>query len=78
MILTFEYNAKGVVEVFMDEAGRDLLIQTMRNLSATETGIDHSHLMTPAWAGIELTEQLQNSANELINKVTVFLVRDHA
>lgn len=75
MVLTFEYNANGVVEVFMDEVGRELLINTLQRLSITASEIDHDHLMTPAWAGAELTEELQNPSNELINKVTVFLVR---
>lgn len=75
MLLTFEYNADGVVEIFMDEDGRKLLVNTVQKLSIATSEIDHDHLMTPAWAGVELTEELQNPANELINKVTVFLVR---
>jgi hypothetical protein len=74
MLLSFEYNQKGVIEIFMDELGRDFLVKTLQSLSTIDSDIAHDHLMTPSWAGTELTEELQNPANELINKVTVFLV----
>jgi hypothetical protein len=76
MILTFEYNRNGVVEIFMDGEGREVLMKTLRSLSTANADISHDHLMTPSWGGAELTEELQNPANELINKVTVFLVTD--
>jgi hypothetical protein len=74
MLLTFEYNRHGVVEIFMDEDGREELVKSLQRLSTKNAEIDHDHLMTPSWAGTELTEESQNPANELINKVTVFLV----
>jgi hypothetical protein len=77
MLLTFEYNRNGVVEIFMDEDGREKFVKSLQRLSTTNAEIDHDHLMTPSWAGIELTEELQNPANDLINKVTVFLVEDN-
>ncbi|MCC7308428.1 MAG: immunity protein 32 [Acidobacteria bacterium] len=76
MLLTFEYNTKGVVEIFMDKEGRRSLIESLERLSPGETKMDHDHLMTPAWAGAELTDEVQNAENQLINMVTVFLVRD--
>ena len=76
MLLTVEYNSKGVVELFMDEGGRKVLIEALQQLSVDNTTIDHDHLMTAAWAGCELTEEIQNTSNELINKLTVFLVRE--
>ncbi len=74
MLLSFEYNRNGVIEIFMDEDGREELVKSLQRLSTANAEIDHDHLMTPSWAGAELTEELQNPANELINKVTVFLV----
>ncbi len=72
MLLTVEYNPDGIVEVFMDEEGREALLFYLKRLS---TG-NHDHLMTPSWAGTELTEDPQNPKNKLINKVNLFLIRD--
>ena len=74
MLLTVEHNSKGTVELFMDPEGRKLLIAVLQRLTVNDSAIDHEHLMTPSWAGTELTEELQNPANDLINKLTIFLV----
>ncbi len=69
MLLTVEYNSKGFVEIFMDEEGRESQIRYFSRLNAERSGSDHDHLMTPSWAGVELTEELQDPNNELINQV---------
>ncbi|WP_376797420.1 Imm32 family immunity protein [Thermogemmatispora sp.] len=75
MILTVEYNAKGFVEIYMDEEGRRLLIDSLRRLRAQESKGDHDHLMTPSWAGNELTEEKQGDAdNELIHQLNIILL----
>ncbi|HEY2930855.1 MAG TPA: Imm32 family immunity protein [Acidobacteriota bacterium] len=39
-----------------------------------ETG-GHDHLMTPAWAGHELTEERQGDNTKLVNMVTIACVK---
>jgi hypothetical protein len=56
MTLTVEY-ADEVVEVFADKDGIDVLIGSL--LPLKERG-GHDHLMTPSWAGQELTETKQD------------------
>ena len=43
-----------------------------RLIALSDRADDHLHLMTPAWAGTELTEELMDGAHELINKVTIY------
>ena len=73
MLLTCEYNPNGVVEIFMDEEGRELLIRSLQNLSLDKPLGSHDHLMTESWAGTELTEDLQNPENTLVNKLDLRL-----
>lgn len=63
MILTIEVEYRkrriksediGEVAICCDEEGLDLLIKRLTQLRGT---IDHTHLMTPSWAGAELTEE---------------------
>ena len=75
MLLTVEYNEAGFVEFFMDEEGREALVTYLNRLDVKNREIDHDHLMTPAWAGDELSEELQNADNVLINKLNLILVR---
>ncbi len=75
MLLTVEYNSKGVVELAMDEEGRELLIRSIQRLSLDKPLGSHDHLMTKSWAGTELTEEIQNPENELINQLNIYLVR---
>ncbi len=76
MHLTVEYNPKGFDEIYMDEEGRDLLVSLHRKLEKHTSKGDHNHLMTPSWAGNELTEEKQNPHNELVNKVNIILLPD--
>lgn len=74
MLLTFEYNPKGFVDIHMDEKGREALMRYISRLTTNRKGADHDHLMTAAWGGVELTEELQDSNNILINQVNLNLV----
>jgi hypothetical protein len=48
-----------------DEEGLDALIKTLTKLRGKQ---DHVHLMTPSWAGKELTEIKQGGVEyELVN-----------
>ena len=69
MILTVEYK-KDEVEIYTDQEGLNLLIEKL--LLLQKRG-GHEHLITPSWAGNELTEQKQCSSNELINHLCVIL-----
>lgn len=72
MILTFEAK-KGVdqeIEIYFDEEGLDLLIKKLQMLKKQKSPA-HDHLMTPSWAGIELTENIQGKGNSIINKVSL-------
>lgn len=69
MVLTVELNAKeGMVEIHCDKEGIELLIERLQKLS---DHADHDHLMTPSWAGWELTEVKQGEQNELINHLYI-------
>ena len=71
-MLTFEYQKDGIVNVFMDEEGRDLLLSTLNSFKKPG---DHDHLMTPSWSGWELDEERHNEANLLIHQVNIGLTR---
>lgn len=70
LILTVEIKVgakAGVSEVAIcfDEAGLDTFIKKLIRLRGR---VDHEHLMTPSWAGDELTEIGQGGSDyELIN-----------
>jgi hypothetical protein len=71
MILTVELNrAKESVEIYCDKEGLELLRRRLEVLS--ERG-GHEHLMTPSWAGTELTEELQRAGNTLINHLEIMV-----
>lgn len=59
------------VEVFCDSAGLELLI---RQLDFLRHGSTHVHLMTPAWAGDELSEKVVGEGNMLINHLKIYMV----
>ena len=53
------------VAICCDEQGLELLIVKLTHLRSKR---DHTHLMTPSWAGNELTEQKQGGTDyELVN-----------
>ncbi|MCA1365962.1 immunity protein 32 [Bradyrhizobium sp. BRP14] len=74
MILTVELeNAEHPeVAVCFDLEGLDLLIS---KLEALRKARDHSHLMTPSWAGDSLTEEKQGGERyELVNHLRLVRV----
>ncbi len=73
MLLTVEYDNKGAVEIYFDREGLAFLIEKLSRLR--EHG-GHDHLMTPSWAGYELTEEKQNPENDLINHLCITLMPD--
>jgi hypothetical protein len=71
MILTVEVELDSAgkvpaeVAICFDEQGLDLLIEKLQRLRGKR---DHSHLMTPSWSGVDLTEQKQGGDDyELVN-----------
>ena len=73
MLLTVEYNKEDGVEIHCDSEGLELLVSKL-NVLKQHGG--HEHLMTPAWAGTELTEEKQGDGNELINHLKILLWPD--
>lgn len=78
MLLTVEHKLgsngrldQAEVEIYCDKDGLDLLLHELAILK--EKG-GHVHLMSPSWAGNELTEQKQGEQNALINHLCVMLV----
>lgn len=73
-LLTFELTTdNGEIEIHGDEAGLRFLIDAITKVIENRT---HDHLMTPSWAGYELSENTQGVDNSLINKVTINLLKD--
>ncbi|ARS68765.1 Imm32 family immunity protein [Sinorhizobium meliloti] len=74
MILTVELENAEHPEVVIcfDSEGLDLLIG---KLEALRKGRNHSHLMTPTWAGDTLTEEKQGCERyELVNHLRLVRV----
>jgi hypothetical protein len=77
MTLTVElkHNEKGTpieMAICCDEQGLELLIDKLARL---RNKLDHTHLMSPSWAGNELTEQKQGGSEyELINHLRLVKV----
>jgi len=69
MILTVEKEKSPDAEVCIcfDNEGLELLIRKLTYLSSHS---GHLHLMTPGWAGNELTEEPQRGSNfEIVNSL---------
>jgi Immunity protein 32 len=78
MILTVELNdandAQEAVEITFDHEGLALLLERLARLGQRDAP-DHEHLMTPAWAGNELSEERQGGAgNRLVHHLRLQLV----
>lgn len=67
---------EAVVEIHCDSDGLELLLYQLGHLKTRET---HVHLMTPAWAGDELSEDRSNrDANTVIvNHLKVIKIPDN-
>lgn len=71
MLLSIEYNAESEeLSIVCDGDGIDSLIGHLNRLKGNG---GHTHLMTPAWAGSELTEERHAPDGILINHVRVVL-----
>jgi len=70
MLLTVEYHPAGEVEIYCDKEGLERLL---RELAIVQKNGGHTHLMTPSWAGNELTEEQQGERTQLINHVLIVL-----
>jgi Immunity protein 32 len=60
------------VEIYCDSSGLSELSRQIQFLLANET---HVHLMTPAWAGQELTEISQGVGTTLVHHLRISLVK---
>lgn len=68
-MLTFEYDPEHqIIHVFADQEGLGTLQQEISHLLA---GSSHTHLMTPSWAGNELTENKHLEHTILVHQVNV-------
>jgi len=79
MTLTVEVESNGnskpptEVAICCDDEGLDLLVKKLERLRGKTC--DHTHLMTPSWAGNELTEEKQGGAEyELVNHLRLVKV----
>ncbi|MFN4804858.1 MAG: Imm32 family immunity protein [Akkermansiaceae bacterium] len=62
------------VALCFDAAGLDVLIRKLEHLRSK---VDHLHLMTPSWAGHELTEDLAGGEQyQLINSLRLVRLPD--
>ena len=69
MLLTVEYQRDlQELDIVCDEDGIESLIDHLKRLK--QRG-GHTHLMTPSWAGDELTEESQTEGGSLINHVRI-------
>jgi hypothetical protein len=69
-MLTFEYDRDQQLEIYCD---RDGLATLLRELGILSERGGHAHLMTPSWAGQELTEERQGQHTTLIHHVVIRL-----
>ena len=71
-MLTVEYNKiRKRIEIYCDSEGLEILINKLNSLKKNK---GHTHLMTPSWAGYELTEEKQGGErNILINHLKIIM-----
>ncbi|KNF08178.1 hypothetical protein CLPU_9c00740 [Gottschalkia purinilytica] len=71
-LLTFEISDdRNELEIHATKEGLQLLKEEI-DILINAADNDHVHLFTPSWGGEDLTEELQNKDDLLINKVTLF------
>lgn len=73
-MLTFEVSPdRDELEIHFDQKGLESFIRYLQKLGDSKSPLPiHDHLMTPSWAGDELTEEKQGESNVLLNKVTLW------
>ena len=76
MILTAEITKdKDEIEIFFDRDGYELLIRSLHEIkTSSEVEYDDAHLMTKEWGGGELTSDVMNEGNTLINHLKLVFV----
>ena len=75
MLLTVEWNNREEsVEIYCDRDGLELLVERLGKLAKSTKADNHDHLMTPSWAGTELTEEKQGNGNMLVNHLRITLL----
>lgn len=74
-LLTFEIaRDRELIDIHCNREGLDDLIYYLTRLRDNSEGTpQHDHLMTPNWAGTELTQEAQGSESNIVNKVTIHL-----
>jgi len=71
MLLSVEFQPDQELNIICDEDGIELLID---KLSKLKKNGGHTHLMTPSWAGDELTEDRYSENAVLVNHVRIVLM----
>jgi len=71
MLLSVEFQPDHELDIICDEDGIELLID---KLSKLKKNGGHAHLMTPSWAGDELTEDRYSDNSVLVNHVRIVLM----
>jgi hypothetical protein len=73
-VLTFVCGKEGELQMHADAKGLSVLIRALESLKKkAEEGVsDHDHLMTPSWAGSELTERKGLESGELIHHLKLY------
>ncbi|MEI8376734.1 MAG: Imm32 family immunity protein [Planctomycetota bacterium] len=76
MLLSVEYRREeDELDIVCDSEGLNSLIDRLVKLR--DRG-GHTHLMTPSWAGDELTEERQTDNGVLVNHVRIVLLHKDA
>jgi hypothetical protein len=72
-MLVFELTPEGdQLEIHADEEG---LRRLKKHLEVLLSGEEHVHLKTAAWAGNELSDQVQQAGHVALNHVKIFCWR---
>ena len=71
-MLTFEQTQSGTIEIYMDGAGREVLLSVLNRLQEPSY---HEHLMTISWGAGDLDETAHEPDNTIINMVTIGRVK---
>jgi hypothetical protein len=77
-ILTIEFDKEGEkIEMHFNDLGVDILIRYLQQLKDNSVN-GHAHLMTEDWGGNELTNEKQNTGNniQLINHLKLIYSAD--
>lgn len=70
-MLSIEYDRQNQANIYCDRDGLETLL---RELLILKSRGGHAHLMTPSWAGQELTEERHNLDAELVHHLRIVLI----